>query len=71
MIRQGMMYSNSGCLLQAIEKHERSKLTLKEILAKNPSMVQKQNLDSTLTVKREEKLLRYGDYVIGQYIRVQ
>ena len=40
----------------------RSKLTLKEILAKNSSMVQKQKLNSILTVKKE-KLLCYGDYV--------
>lgn len=45
----------------------RSKLTLKEILAKNSSMVQKQKLNSILTVKKE-KLLRYGDYVLGQYL---
>lgn len=45
----------------------RSKLTLKEILAKNSSMVQKQKLNSVLTVKKE-KLLRYGDYVLGQYL---
>ena len=45
----------------------RSKLTLKEILAKNSSMVQKQKLNSLLTTKKE-KLLRYGDYVLGQYI---
>ncbi|WP_411164659.1 hypothetical protein [Acinetobacter sp.] len=45
----------------------RSKLTLKEILAKNSSMVQKQKLNSILTVKKE-KLLRYGNYVLGQYI---
>lgn len=45
----------------------RSKLTLKEILAKNSSMVQKQKLNSLLTTK-QEKLLRYGDYVLGQYI---
>lgn len=45
----------------------RSKLTLKEILAKNSSMVQKQKLNSILTVKKE-KLLRYGDYVLGQYV---
>jgi hypothetical protein len=45
----------------------RSKLTLKEILAKNSSMVQKQKLNSILTTKKE-KLLRYGDYVLGQYI---
>ena len=45
----------------------RSKLTIKEILAKNSSMVQKQKLNSVLTVKKE-KLLRYGDYVLGQYV---
>lgn len=45
----------------------RSKLTLKEILAKNSSMVQKQKLNSILTVKKE-KLLCYGDYVLGQYV---
>lgn len=45
----------------------RSKLTLKEILAKNSSMVQKQKLNSILTVKKE-KLLRYGNYVLGQYV---
>lgn len=45
----------------------RSKLTLKEILSKNSSMVQKQKLNSILTVKKE-KLLRYGDYVLGQYL---
>lgn len=45
----------------------RSKLTLKEILARNSSMVQKQKLNSILTVK-PEKLLRYGNYVLGQYI---
>ena len=45
----------------------RSKLTLKKILAKNSSMVQKQKLNSILTTKKE-KLLRYGGYVLGQYI---
>ncbi|MFH7805545.1 hypothetical protein [Acinetobacter sp. BSP-53] len=45
----------------------RSKLMLKEILAKNSSMVQKQKLNSILTVKKE-KLLRYGNYVLGQYV---
>ena len=30
-------------------------------------MVQKQKLNSILTVKKE-KLLRYGDYVLGQYL---
>lgn len=45
----------------------RNKLTLKEILAKNSSMLQKQKLNSILTVKKE-KLLRYGNYVLGQYV---
>lgn len=45
----------------------RSKLTRGEILARNSSMVQKQKLNSILTVKKE-KLLRYGDYVLGQYV---
>ena len=45
----------------------RSKLTLQEILAQNSSMLRKQKLNSILTT-RKEKLLRYGDYVLGQYI---
>ena len=45
----------------------RSKLTLQEILAQNSSMVRKQNLKSILTTKKE-KLLRFGPYVLGQYI---
>lgn len=45
----------------------RSKLKLKEIEALNSSMVQKQKLTSILTVKKE-KLLRFGPYVLGQYI---
>ena len=45
----------------------RSKLTLKEILAKNSSMARKQKLNSILTTKKE-KLLRFGAYVLGQYI---
>lgn len=45
----------------------RSKLTLKEILAKNSSMARKQKLNSILTTKKE-KLLRFGPYVLGQYI---
>ena len=45
----------------------RSKLTLQEILAKNSSMLRKQKLNSILTTKKE-KLLRFGPYVLGQYI---
>ncbi len=45
----------------------RSKLTLQEILAQNSSMLRKQKLNSILTTKKE-KLLRFGPYVLGQYI---
>ena len=45
----------------------RSKLTLQEILAQNSSMLRKQKLNSILTTKKE-KLLRFGAYVLGQYI---